>query len=247
MQSNNQYHLNDKQTSDPSLVDNVAKLGQAEMLLNVSKTLAAFETLEEVLAILVDIIASALNADRVTIFLNDKETGELYSRIALGNLQREIRILNDSGVAGHVFTTGKGEIVHDVRKNKYFIRNIDEKTGYVTKNILCTPIRTAKGEIIGAAQALNKKKGRFTKDDLELLEAMTTQAAVALQSTLLVERIEKSHSKEMEFFNIVSDVMSEIDLGAVLQKVMAEATRMLNADRSTLFLNDEKTNELFSK
>lgn len=76
---------------------------------------------------------------------------------------------------------------------------------------------------------------------------MTTQAAVALQSTLLVERIEKSHSKEMEFFNIVSDVMSEIDLGAVLQKVMAEATRMLNADRSTLFLNDEKTNELFSK
>ena len=36
-------------------------------------------------------------------------------------------------------------------------------------------------------------------------------------------------------------------MGSLLTKVMGEATRMLNADRSTLFLNDEKTNELFSR
>ena len=40
---------------------------------------------------------------------------------------------------------------------------------------------------------------------------------------------------------------SELELGSLLKKVMAEATRMLNADRSTLFMNDEKTNELFSR
>ena len=51
----------------------------------------------------------------------------------------------------------------------------------------------------------------------------------------------------MEFISIVSDVTAEIDLGALLQRVMEEATRMLNADRATLFLNDEKTNELFSR
>ena len=51
----------------------------------------------------------------------------------------------------------------------------------------------------------------------------------------------------MEFLDIVSDVTAEIDLGSLLQRVMVEATRMLNADRSTLFLNDEKTEELFSR
>ena len=51
----------------------------------------------------------------------------------------------------------------------------------------------------------------------------------------------------MEFISIVSDVTAEIDLGALLARVMEEATRMLNADRATLFLNDEKTNELFSR
>ena len=51
----------------------------------------------------------------------------------------------------------------------------------------------------------------------------------------------------MEFVSIVSDVTAEIDLSSLLKRVMEEATKMLNADRATLFLNDEKTQELFSR
>ena len=223
------------------------KLSEAELLLDISKTTAAFETLDEILITLVEITTRELKADRGTIFLNDPETGELYSRVAQGNFQREIRVLNNSGVAGHVFTTGKALIVHDAYNDPHFNRSVDEETGYVTKMILCVPIRTIKGELIGVAQALNKKTGRFTPADRRLLEAMTTQASIALQSTQYVERIKRFRQKEMEFFNVVSDMTAEIDLGALLQKVMSEATRMLGAERATLFLNDEKTGELFSK
>jgi adenylate cyclase len=223
------------------------KISEAELLLDISKTTAAFETLDEILQTLVEITTREAHADRGTIFLNDPDTGELYSRVAQGNIQREIRILNNSGVAGHVFATGRGVIVHNAYKDPHFNRTIDDETGYVTKTILCVPIRTIKGEVIGVAQALNKKTGRFTNADRKLLEAMTTQASIALQSTQFVERMKQFRRKEMEFFDIVSDVTAEIDLGALLQKVMSEATRMLNADRATLFLNDEKTSELFSK
>src|SRR3990172_1030955 len=223
------------------------KRNEMELLLAISKTIATFETTDEILHTLVEVTSRELNADRGTIFLNDSETGELYSRVAQGNFQREIRILNNSGVAGHVFTTGKGVIVHNAYKYPHFNPSIDEQTGYKTKAILCVPIRTMKGEIIGVAQALNKKSGRFTVADQKLLEAMTAQAAIALQSTQFVERMKRFRAKEMEFFDIVSDMTAEIDLGALLQKVMSEATRMLNAERATLFLNDEKTSELFSK
>jgi len=223
------------------------KSSEAELLLDISKTIAAFETLDEILKSLVEITTRELKADRGTIFLNDGETGELYSHVAQGSFQREIRILNNTGVAGHVFTSGQGIIVHDAYEDPHFNRSIDEQTGYVTKTILCVPIRTIKGEIIGAAQALNKKRGLFTKADQKLLEAMTTQAAIAMQSTQFVERMNQFRRKEMEFFNVVSEITAEIDLGALLQKVMSEATRMLNAERATLFLSDEKTNELFSK
>ena len=223
------------------------KLNEVALLLDISRTIAAFETLDQILETLVEITARELKADRGTIFLNDSETGELYSRVAQGNFRREIRILNDSGVAGHVFTTGKGITVHDAYTDPRFNRTIDEQTGYTTKSILCVPIRTVKGELIGVAEALNKKKGRFTAADKKLLEAMTTQAAIALQGTQFVERMKKFRAKEMAFFDIVSEVTAEIDLGALLQKVMSEATRMLGAERATLFLNDERTNELFSK
>ena len=230
---------------------------RAKMLLEISKTMATYESLEGMLGALVDVIVSELNADRATVFLHDKEAGELYSRVARGNFQHEIRMAADKGVAGHVFNTGEIAIVDDAYKDKHFDRTIDEKTGYTTKTILCAPIKTVKGEVIGVAQVLNKRKDKtatdkdkepvFTEQDLELLDAMTTQAAVALKTTQIVEQMKVARKREKELLDVVADITSEIDLGKILTKVMAEATRMLDSDRSTLFLNDEKTNMLFSK
>ena len=64
------------------------------------------------------------------------QTEELYSRFAQGNFQREIRLLNSSGIAGHVFTTGEGIIVHDAYSDPRFARSIDV--------IICKPIPQAK-------------------------------------------------------------------------------------------------------
>ncbi len=226
--------------------DAAERLRQAEFLLHVSKSLAAFETLDEVLSTLVYLMSSELGAERATLFLNDDQSGELYSRVAQGNLQREIRMINSVGVAGHVYTSGDGIVVDDAYTHASFNPAIDELTGFTTRNLVCVPVRTVKGEIIGAAQVLNKLEGSFTKDDLETLEAIATQAAAALQTTAMVERMQKTRAQELEFLDVVSDVTSEIDLAVLLRKVMHEATKMLNADRSTLFLNDERTGELYT-
>ena len=223
------------------------KLHRTEMLLSVTQKIAGLKNLSEILWTLIDMTTKELGADRGSLFLNDALTGELYSRVAQGELTREIRILNTTGIAGAIFQTGNGEIIHDAYKDDRFNSKIDEQTGYVTKNIVCAPVRTVRGDIIGVIQILNKRKGRFTKDDLEIVEAITLQAAVSLQNAQGVEEMHKSREKEMEFLDIVSDVTAEIDLGSLLQRVMLEATRMLNADRATLFLNDEKSEELFSR
>ena len=55
----------------------------------------------------------------------------------------------------------------------------------------------------------------------------------------------KKRKQEMEFLDVVADITAEIKLSALLKKVMKEATRLLKADRGTLFINDEKTNELY--
>jgi adenylate cyclase len=224
-----------------------AKLKQSELLLAISRRVAAMETVDEILETLVEITTVELGAERGSLFLNDATTNELFSRVATGMHRREIRVMNNAGIVGHVFQTGQGLIVDDAYSDERFDGTIDKKTGFKTRSILCAPVKTVKGEVIGCTQVLNKKQGRFTEDDLSLLEAMTGQAAVALQSTQFVERMKKVRAEEMEFLDMVADITSEIKLDSLLKRVMSEATRILKADRSTLFLNDEKTDELWSQ
>jgi adenylate cyclase len=223
------------------------RLRHLELLLEVTRRMAGYGTLDQVLQALVEMTTTELNAERGSLFLNDPDTNELYSRVAQGNIQREIRILNTSGIAGYVYTAGEALIIADAYADDRFNRSIDEQTGFTTRNILCVPIKTVKGEIIGVAQTLNKRTGKFTKHDLNLLEAMTSQGTLALQSAQFIERMQAIRRQEMEFIDVVSEVTADIKLGSLLQKVMGEATRLLNAERSTLFLNDEKTNELWSE
>lgn len=226
------------------IVEATERLRRAEMLLDISREVSSLESLDEILDVLVRITTTELGAERGTLFLNDPTTGELYSRVAQGIFKREIRILNDRGIAGHVFTANQSEVVHDAYSDPRFSREIDEKTDFVTKSILCAPLRTVRGEVIGVTQVLNKIDGSFTEDDLLLLELITTQASVALQSNQLIEQMRRNTVNEMEFLDMIADVTSEIDIVELLNKVMQEAKRMLNAERSSVFLNDEKTQQL---
>ena len=224
-----------------------SELTKTQLLLEINRKIAGIKNLSEILWTIIDFVTENVNGDRGSLFLNDEETNELYSRVAQGELTREIRILNTVGIAGAIFSSKQGEIIHDVYSDKRFNKEVDQETGYKTKNMICSPVKTVDGKIIGVIQVLNKKKGRFTKDNLNFVDAIATQAAVSIQNAQNNEFFQKKRAQEMEFVSIVSDVTAEIDLSALLKRVMEEATRMLNADRATLFLNDEKTNELFSR
>ncbi len=219
----------------------------AQMLLRVTNEVAASASLDQALATLVDITTSTIGAERGTIFLHDRHTRELYSRVAQGNLSREIRILDSVGVAGWVFTRDEGAIIPDAYADERFSPDVDRRTGFKTRNILCAPLRNLRGEKIGVTQVLNKLEEEFTQADLDLLQAMTEQAAVALEGSLIVEEIEQRQRQEQELLDVVANVSSEIQLGALLSKIIATISKMLDAERSTLFINDDKANELYTE
>ena len=70
------------------------KLYQTELLLSVTQKISGIKNLSEILWTLIDMTTLELGAERGSLFLNDPFTGELYSRVAQGDLTREIRILN---------------------------------------------------------------------------------------------------------------------------------------------------------
>ncbi len=219
----------------------------AELLLQVNNDLAVTETLDHALESLLNISSSIIGAERGAIFLNDPKTGELYSRVAQGDFMREIRFMNSKGIAGWSYKNEKGAIVHDPYRDERFNKNVDIHTGFRTKNILCTPLQTVSGKTIGVSQLLNKKVGKFTEKDLDLLQSITAQATIAIQRHQVKEKMEEARVKEMKFMDVVSQISSELELSFLLPRIINHITNLLDAERSTLFINDEKTNELFSK
>ena len=223
------------------------QLRRAQLLLEVAQRCAAIGNLNGVLNELLTLATRELACERGTLFLNDEKTGELYSRVAQGDLVREIRILNSTGIAGHVFQTSESILSDDPYSDPRFNRSVDQRTGYKTKNLICVPVRTMQDETIGVMQCLNKIEGHFDEDDLSLLADMTNQAAVVLQSLQFVEEIVEIRVKEMAFLELVSSISAELDLSKLLERVVTETCKMLGAERATIFLHDAATATLFSR
>lgn len=235
------------QTDRNIFLDKISEtFGKFTALLEVSNRLADSLSLDTLFSRLVSLTTEALHADRGTIFLNDHNTNELFSRIAMGEGMQEIRFPNHLGIAGTVFTKGEALLIPDAYADSRFNKEVDKKTGYRTRNILTAPIRNKFATPVGVIQILNKLDGDFREDDLSMLEAMGAQASSALVKAQLYEEVERSRKEERELFEVTRAISTEIHLVPLIQKIMATTTTILEADRSTLFVNDPKTNELWA-
>ncbi len=145
-------------------------------------------------------IISLVKAEVGSLLLVDKEKRELFFEVALGDSEKtlkEIRLKFGQGIAGWVAQQKQPVIVNDTAQDERFYKKADEKTGFVTKNILCVPVMSS-GEVVGVMQALNKKEGLFTKQDLKLLTSLSDQVAIALENASLHEELKRTFVEVVE-------------------------------------------------
>ncbi|HWB83615.1 MAG TPA: sigma 54-interacting transcriptional regulator [Bryobacteraceae bacterium] len=156
---------------------------------------------ERDLGALLDLMAreatTLLACDRASIFLLDRETNELWSKVALGS-EEILRFDARLGVAGSAATTGKTVNVEDAYRDQRFYTAIDDQTGYRTRNILAVAMRNQSGAVIGAFEVLNKADGPFTSEDEETLESLAAHAAIAVETAQLVGELRRSQDELVE-------------------------------------------------
>ena len=177
-------------------------------LLKIGRLISAETDLDTLLETIASETAKALNADRCTVFLLDKTTLELWSKVATGMGSQEIRFPVNKGLAGHVAMTGNTINIKDAYNDERFNKDIDNQTGYVTKTILCMPIRNIKHEIMGVFQVLNKKDGVFTQGDEDILIALGSSAGIALENTRLFNYQQKMLEDQKRLFNSFIDTLA---------------------------------------
>ena len=160
-------------------------------LLEVGKAMASERNLDRLLQLILGEVTKVMEADRSSLFLVDQERNELWSKIAQGLEVREIRIKIGTGIAGYVAQTGRVVNIQDAYADPRFNQETDRRTGYRTRTILCGPMLNKMNEVIGVLQVLNKREGVFTVEDEELLLALSSQAAVAIENAILYEDIQR--------------------------------------------------------
>ncbi|TMA58201.1 MAG: GAF domain-containing protein [Deltaproteobacteria bacterium] len=180
-------------------IDIEHELRNLNALLEVSKALSSEIQLDNLLQVIVQKTTEVMDADLSSLFLYDAGRNELWSKIAqkLGQLQ-EIRLPVGVGIAGDVAKTRQGANIVDAYADPRFNPDFDRQTGYRTRSILCLPMLSSKGKLVGVIQVLNKKSGGvFDERDESLLAALAAHAAVALERAQLTEAyVEKQRMEE---------------------------------------------------
>ena len=154
---------------------NVARM---YLLLETVHRLLAAPQLDQRLRILGEATARLVNAERATIFLIDEARGELWSKLALGEQQTEIRVPIGAGIAGSVAQDGRIINLADPYHDPRFNPEVDRRTGFTTRNLLTVPMTDATGRRLGVLQVLNKRDGSFDSEDVEILSYLALSASL---------------------------------------------------------------------
>ncbi len=172
------------------------------------------------ISILIKNTCKILNCDRASLFIHDRITDMLVVHSAEGLKKNQIKVPKNKGVVGAVFMTGEKLKIDNAYQDLRFNKEVDRKTGYKTRNIMCYPLIDNDGDIFGAIQAINKlgfKDANFDNNDEELLSIFSKQASAILKNEINMNEyyIQINRLKDVHSFSIkissINNIFSFVD------------------------------------
>jgi diguanylate cyclase (GGDEF)-like protein len=163
------------------------------ILTDIVKTANSILEPKKVIELIMARIQELIPSDAWSMLMVDEERGELTFELALGEKAKDVsgfRVKIGEGIAGWVAQTGKPTIVNDAAKDPRFSGKFDAETQFRTRSILCAPL-ISRGRTIGVVEIINRKGGRFTRSDLDMLLTLVDPCAIAIENAILFQRAEQ--------------------------------------------------------
>jgi K+-sensing histidine kinase KdpD len=221
-------------------------------LLEVGSQISSARDIDQLLQAVLERVAGLLEAEAATLFMHDRQNRELWGRVMKGQSLKDIRIPDQMGIAGHVFSSGKTLMLGDAYNDPRFNPAIDRQSGFRTRSVIATPLRHLNGPVLGVFQVLDRRVEAFTAEDRALVEGISTQIAAVLDNVLLVDEL-KNRGEELasrvsdldalyEVEQAVSSVTAQSDL---LERILAIAMERVGARAGSILLAEEDRDSLF--
>jgi len=183
------------------------------LLYETSTSIHAIRDLDEMLRSIMAKIKAVFHIEGASIALHDADRNEFYFiRTVEDEKDRDyvrmqkMRFPDHLGVAGWVLRENRPVIIPDVSKDDRFYKGLNHKEDFVTKSMICIPLRTRKG-LLGVLYALNKLEGEFTDKEARLLEILSGTIAISIENARLYGELKQyASSLEQENRMLKSDV-----------------------------------------
>uniref|UniRef100_A0AAQ5YDN4 Phosphodiesterase n=1 Tax=Amphiprion ocellaris TaxID=80972 RepID=A0AAQ5YDN4_AMPOC len=206
-------------------------------------------------------INELIAADRYSLFLVGEDSSNrkfLVSRlfdVAEGSTLEEsssssIRLEWNKGIVGHVAATGQPLNIKNAYEDPRFNAEVDLITGYKTQSILCLPIKNHREEVVGVAQAINKKCGEdcaFTEQDEKDFSSYLAFSGIVLHNAQLYETSQLENRRNQVLLDLASLIFEEQQcLEVLLRKIAGTILSFMQAQACTVFIADEDSMNSFS-
>lgn len=160
----------------------LARYKEINLFYQLSEKITASLELPVVGGLIIEEARKLIKTTSGSVMLLNKELGTLEVVSAFGQANHtNVHLKPGEGIAGSVFTTGKGEIVNEVSTDPRFIPGENP-----VSSIICAPLKT-RDKVIGVVNFSNKDPITYTASDLQLLSALAAQAAQAIENALFHE------------------------------------------------------------
>lgn len=176
---------------------------QLQSFFDVSITMSKAEDVKNQLATIMRNARQASGAERFSIFLIDTVKKCLSSFLSDGGEVPPILPLN-TGIAASCAQTAQSIIVNDAYHDPRFYREIDARSGFKTRSVICAPLLISDGSCIGVAQLVNKKEGDFTESNMKMLQSFASFASMALEKSKL-QTIAEYGEAEFEMMKCIGE------------------------------------------
>jgi len=166
------------------------RINQIETLFEISKAIVSDKYVNEVLGLIVNIIAKTMNSKICSILLLDEKKQELFIVATQSLSEGYIKKPNlkiGQGISGIVVKGNRPVMSIDVTKDKrYMYPEIVKKEGIVS--MLSVPI-TIKGRVVGVINNYTPQRHKFTDKEIKLLQTISGQAALAIENSKLMNEL----------------------------------------------------------
>lgn len=180
--------LEEKNESLQNAVKNISALNR------VGVALSSELDIDKLVKLLINISVKGMRAEIGYIMLMDDEGVNLKMRSWTGlpeNFEPTSTIRTGESVSGMVVKTGQPVLLPKVDGTGGI--KAESRYGFVRRSVISAPIKI-KGRILGVIELTNKKGSLgFNEDDLQMMQSIANQAAVALENANLYRQVQKSY------------------------------------------------------